>query len=48
MVPELTKMAQKYSLTRLKRGQTTPKIKTPLNNYLEQAKTRLSYVIQKV
>ena len=48
MVPELTKIAQKGGQTRPKRGQTTPKHKTLLNNYLEKAKTRLLYVIHKV
>ena len=32
MVPELTKKAQKWSLTRLERGQTTSKLKTLLTN----------------
>ena len=45
MVPELTKMAQKRSLTRLKRSQTTAKLKRSLTNNLEQTKTRLLYVI---
>ena len=48
MVPELTQNGTKWSLTRLKRGQTTPKLKTLLNIYLEQAKTRLLYVIHKI
>lgn len=40
-----TKMAQNKGQTSLKRGQTTPKLKTPLTNYLEQTKTQLLYVI---
>ena len=48
MVPELNKNGTKWGQTSPKRGQTTPKLKTLLNNYLEQAKTRLLYVIHKV
>ena len=40
-----TEMAQNKCQTSLKRGQTTPKLKTPLTNYLEHSKTRLFYVI---
>ena len=40
-----TEMAQNKGQTSLKRGQTTPKLKTPLTNYLEHSKTRLFYVI---
>ena len=41
-----TKMAQNKVQTSLKRGQTTPKLKTPLTNYLEKTKRRLLYVIR--
>ena len=47
MVPELTKNAQKWSLTRLERGQTTPKLKKILNNYLKDSKIELLYIICK-
>ena len=39
------KIAQNKGQTRVKRGQTTPKLKTLLTNYLEQAKSELLYVI---
>ena len=45
MIPELNQNGTKWSLSRLKRGQTTPKLETPLSNYLEQVKTQLLYVI---
>ena len=35
MVPELNQNGTKWSLARLKRGQTTPKLKATLTNYLE-------------
>ena len=40
-----TEMAHNKGQTSLKRGQTTPKLKTLLTNYLEHSKTRLFYVI---
>ena len=40
-----SKMAQNKGQTSLKRGQTTPKLVTPLRNYLKQVKTQLLYVI---
>ena len=45
MVPELTKIAQKWGQTSPKRGRTTPNNKTPLNNYFKKVKIRLLLVI---
>ena len=45
MVPELNQNGTKWSLSRLKRGQTAPKLETPLSNYLEHSKKELLYVI---
>ena len=41
------KIAQNKGQTRLKRGQTTPKLKTLLTNYLEALKTELLCIISK-
>ena len=41
------KIAQNKGQTTLKRGQTTPKLKTLLTNYLEALKTELSRIIYK-
>ena len=45
MIPELNQNGTKWSLSRPKRGQTTPKLEAPLRNYLDKVKTQLLYVI---